>query len=44
MSHLFLERKQIAAILEPEGSEAMSDLVGGELCGRAFTVFSEVAT
>lgn len=44
MSHLLLESKQIAAILKPEGSEAVSDLVGGELRARAFAVSSEVPT
>ena len=42
MTHLLLEGKQIAAILKPEGSEAVSDLVGGELRAGAFTVSPEV--
>ena len=42
MTHLLLEGKQIPAVLEPECSEAVSDLIGGEFCAGAFTVFSEV--
>ena len=42
MSHLLLEREQISTVLEPKGSEAVSDLVGGELCAGAFTVSTEV--
>ena len=44
MSHLLLECEQVAAILEPEGSEAVSDLVGGEFGARAFAVSTEVPT
>ena len=44
MSHLLLEGEQIAAILEPEGSKAVSDLIGGELYPRAITVSTEVPT
>ena len=42
MTHLFLEREQIAAVLQPEGSKTVPDLVGGEFGARAFTVPSEV--
>ena len=42
MTHLLLEREQIAAVLQPEGSKTVSDLVGGEFGARAFTVPSEV--
>ena len=28
MTHLLLEREQIAAVLQPEGSKTVSDLVG----------------
>ena len=42
MTHLLLESEQVAAILQPEGSKTVSDLVGGEFGARAFTVPSEV--
>ena len=42
MTHLLLEREQIAAVLQPEGSKTVPDLVGGEFGARAFTVPSEV--
>jgi len=44
MTHLLLECEQIPAVLEPECSEAVSDLIRREFCAGAFTVFSEVPT